>query len=241
MNNKYDRASFERYAEQMGFHDFEISQDSADDYRNPHMQGRWNFWRASRDAAALASQASKGAGVPEGWRVRHLCNAILDGCVVEATKFDAQVVLNSCADAAPLPAQAQPVADAAPVEAKPVAWLVEFEYLGGTTQRGPNLKVVAEHWGKQCFATADKSEACLPDDFARVEVRNYKVTPLGPLIAQPSPAQGDALSLRNVDEIIRMSDQSVRIRFMSARSASEFEQSIRALATKLVDKKGGAA
>jgi hypothetical protein len=67
--DKYDHANFQRYSVQMGYHDFELSQDSDDDYRNPNTQLRWNFWRASRDALGVAaplvptamSQVFKGA------------------------------------------------------------------------------------------------------------------------------------------------------------------------------------
>ena len=79
-----------------------------------------------------------------------------------------------------------------------VAWLVEFEYLSGTVKRGPKLKVVKEYWGSVRFATCDKSEVCLPDDYAGVEVRNYKVTPLvfptAPSQAVPGEVRPGALT-----------------------------------------------
>jgi hypothetical protein len=51
------RNQFEIYAQQLGYRDFENSQDDADSYRNPHTHGAWNFWRA-------ALQAKDGPGTP---------------------------------------------------------------------------------------------------------------------------------------------------------------------------------
>jgi hypothetical protein len=52
----YNREQFEQYAAQIGKKDFK--QDEFGNYRNPFMQGPWDFWRASRDAlAALPSDA----------------------------------------------------------------------------------------------------------------------------------------------------------------------------------------
>ena len=58
------------------------------------------------DAAPSQAQA-----MPEAWRVRHLCNVILNDCVVKATKVDAQIVLDAYSAKPP---QAQQVAEAVP-------------------------------------------------------------------------------------------------------------------------------
>lgn len=59
------RDKFEMYAQQLGYRDFENSNDDADSYRNPHTQGVWNFWRAALQAqqgeAKDAWQADAGA------------------------------------------------------------------------------------------------------------------------------------------------------------------------------------
>jgi hypothetical protein len=52
------RAKFEMYAASQGYHDFEIDHYDSDRYRNPNMQGRWNFWQAALDCQALASSAT---------------------------------------------------------------------------------------------------------------------------------------------------------------------------------------
>lgn len=39
------REQFEHYAQSQGYADFETNEFG--DYRNPHTQGRWNFWRAA--------------------------------------------------------------------------------------------------------------------------------------------------------------------------------------------------
>lgn len=55
-DKRYGRAEFERYSEQMGYHDFEADTDLGHGYRNPNTNARWNFWVASRDAADLSAQ-----------------------------------------------------------------------------------------------------------------------------------------------------------------------------------------
>lgn len=66
-----NRTQFEGYARQMGFTDFE--QNEFNDYKNPFIQGPWNFWQASRDALSVDTEVyvdcmdCKGSERP-GWK-----------------------------------------------------------------------------------------------------------------------------------------------------------------------------
>lgn len=60
-----------------------------------HRGERGALVRAVRrlEDAALKTEVLKSGSGPELWRVRYLCNAILNNCVTDATKFDAAQVL----------------------------------------------------------------------------------------------------------------------------------------------------
>jgi len=58
MNDKYNRAQFEQYAESQGLRDFEYDQDDASRYRNPFTQREWNYWVAALECVAQAARAT---------------------------------------------------------------------------------------------------------------------------------------------------------------------------------------
>jgi hypothetical protein len=49
-DEKDAKEKFEVYAFNMGYRDFEPDQDGNNGYRNPHIQSKWDFWKASRAA-----------------------------------------------------------------------------------------------------------------------------------------------------------------------------------------------
>jgi hypothetical protein len=121
--------------------------------------------------AALASQASKGAGVPEGWQLvpKEPTLAMVDAyngtpSGIGGSPAHALHVWESMLSAAPSPAQAQPVADAVAM-----------------------LRYVLPHIPPRAIDVAKARKGPTEDAYINTQVRKF-------LEVQTSPAQGDALS-----------------------------------------------